>query len=327
MGLFGNNTPNNDNKNNQTIGEHITYDIDKMMESKINNVSGFDQLDITLKQNASIYTRAECQLIIDKTLTMFATIGGKGFVKAFYRSFSSGTFFINKISVSPDDPNNLNGPITGSGNVSIFSFLPGNILELKLKPGDSWCVHHNSFLACTTNISIYTGISLSIAITGNGLFYTKLENNTDKTGTAWLISYGGIVKKNINDNNNLRIHSGLFLACSLNIYSQIQVGLPSSIFSTIAGGQGIILDVSEVKKIEQDNIMYLQSGNLDEFLSFIAAAVTDKQIDAEIKTDAAVGLLDFAFSGGRSTNKRRFTKKNAIKPHKNFTLKRETTVL
>jgi len=51
-------------------------------------------------------------------------------------------------------------------------------------------------------------------------------------------------------------------------YGKLHVGLSSSVFSTIAGGLGIVMDFSGVQG-EKDDVLYLQTGNLDEFLSFI----------------------------------------------------------
>ena len=74
-----------------------------MITSNINNVSGFDHLEIELRGNAAIYTRAECQLIIDNNFTIEATLGGKGIISGVVRSFSTGTFFINKIFLKNED--------------------------------------------------------------------------------------------------------------------------------------------------------------------------------------------------------------------------------
>jgi len=247
--------------------EDIQYDPvekdDTTLQYKITEVSGFDQLDITLEGDGSIYTRAEAQMVMDKSLSIAATIGGKGIFKGLYRSFSTGTFFINKIS-----------PIDGGkGNVSLFSFIPGKIQEIVIEPGDSWCIHNNAFLACSENITLMTGISFQTTFTGNGAFYTKVVNESAKKGILWLIAYGGVQKRSLNAANNYYVHSGLFLAMKQSAYQDLQIGLSSSIFSTIAGGLGIVMDFSKVKGGSED-FLYLQTGNLDEFLSFIMNQIT-----------------------------------------------------
>lgn len=275
---------------NVNINYDPTVDTDKSLQYKITEVSGFDQLDITLEGGGGIYTRAEAQMIMDKSLAITATIGGKGIIKGLYRSFSTGTFFINKI-------NPIEG---GKGNVSLFSFIPGKIQDLVLKPNDSWCVHNNAFLACSENITVMTGVSFQTTFTGNGAFYTKITNESEKDGVVWLIAYGGVQKRAITDKNDFYVHSGLFLAMKQSHYEKLDVGLSSSVFSTIAGGLGIVMDFSKVQGGPED-FLYLQTGNLDEFLSFIM-----NQIVPPSSVDS--GFFSFFADGGskkRTTRRKR----------------------
>jgi uncharacterized protein (TIGR00266 family) len=295
FGFFRKNEKKNDKKiiGNTNIGYDPTVDADKSLQYKITEVSGFDQLDITLEGDGGIYTRAEAQMIMDKTLSVTATIGGKGIIKGLYRSFSTGTFFINKIKPENSDV---------SGNVSLFSFIPGKIQDIVLKPGDSWCIHNNAFLACSENITVMTGVSFQTTFTGNGAFYTKITNESGKDGIVWLIAYGGVQKRSIANNNNFYVHSGLFLAMKQSNYEKLQVGLSSTVFSTIAGGLGIVMDFSGVQGGE-DDVLYLQTGNLDEFLSFIT-----NQIVPPSSVDSS--FFNFISEGGskKRTTRRKRTK-------------------
>ena len=329
-------TPTENESNN------INYDINDLITSNINNVSGFDHLEIELRGNAAIYTRAECQLIIDNNFTIEATLGGKGIISGVVRSFSTGTFFINKIFLKNEDitggdipannsltpqplessspsplasPHLASEPLAeplvsspvqrpmSSGKLSIYSIIPGNIKEIVLKPKDSWCVRHSSFLACTENITVSTGLSFSTTLTGNGVFYTKIKNESDKNGIVWLTAYGGIVEKKLQDHNAFKVHSGLFLAMTESVYDKVKTTFASSIFSSIAGGQGIVMDFSETVPTETD-ILYLQSGNLDEFIELNVAASSE----ASAKADMISNIFGFDSSGGRKS-KNKFTKK------------------
>lgn len=272
-------------KNNATTNGNVAIAYDptqgREIQSVITNVSGFDQLDIQLSGQGAIYTRAECQLIMDKSLSVFATIGGKGIAKALYRSFASGTFFLNRIT--PID--------NGSGKLSIFSFIPGNIQKLDINIGEEWCIHHSAFLACTENITIETGVSFATTLTGNGTFYTKIKNVSQKLGTVWLVAYGGIAERKLNENKNFIVHSGLFLAVRRPVYDKLKIGLASTIFSSIAGGQGIVMDFSQTEPSNAD-VLYLQTGNLDEFLSFISNAVMNKEMHADMAESVVSGVID-----------------------------------
>ena len=364
-----------DNESNNMID----YDINNLITSNINNVSGFDHLEIELRGKSAIYTRAECQLIIDNNLTIKATLGGKGIVSGLVRSFSTGTFFINKIFLKENEDitggdkqfNNVENlqkdvnqsstelsknfpteepltsepltskPLTSSsvstplesssvstplesspvaepvaepvaapissGKLSIYSIIPGNIKEIVLKPNDSWCVHHSSFLACTENITVSTGLSFSTTLTGNGIFYTKIKNESEKNGIVWLTAYGGIVEKKIKEHNAFKVHSGLFLAMTESVYNNVKTTFATSIFSSIAGGQGIVMDFSETVPTEND-ILYLQSGNLDEFIE-LASSANNAATNTSSTLDFFSNFLQSSESSGGKKRKNKFTKK------------------
>ena len=245
------------------------------IESKITNISGFDHLDITIKEGDIIKTRAECQIVLDKKLKVEANVGGNGVMSGLWRSMSTGTIFMNNISYNSEPltvsgesvPEVKKGGATNQGKLSIYSIVPGNIKEIVIEPNGVWCIHNNSFLACSENINLTSGISLSTMVTGNGLFYTKVENTSDKSGKLWLVAYGGIVEKPLKENRDFLIHSGLFLAMKETVYNKISVNKAGTFFSAIAGGEGIMMDFSQT---DTDDILYLQSGNLDAFIEFIS---------------------------------------------------------
>ena len=377
MSIFGNLFTSN-KKDNKTVNEsnnNIDYEVNELITAEIKNISGFDSLEITIKGNAVLYTRAECQLVIDNSLEMKSTIGGKGIVSGFVRSLSTGTFFINKISVAnetsktpmtlfggranetnenestnlqilnepkglPNEgPNRLpnegpNGlPNEGpnrlpneepekekSGKVSIFSILPGNMKEMVLKPGESWCIHNSAFVCSTENIEVTTGASFSGFVSGNGIFYTKISNQSTKEGKVWLNAYGGIIEKKLIENKEFKLHSGLFLAMPESIYANIKTTLASSIFSTIASGQGIFIDFSKTTPTEND-ILYIQTGNFDELLalftppsSIVIDGITEGIADAD--TDAGIASEDVdvdvgGMSGGKQSRKQKKEKNNS----------------
>ena len=89
-------------------------------------------------------------------------------------------------------------------------------------------------------------------------------------GKVWLTAYGGIIERPLKDNRDFLVHSGLFLAMKNSVYEKISVNKAGSLFTAIAGGEGIMLDFS---KTDTDDILYLQSGNLNAFLDFIASSM------------------------------------------------------
>jgi uncharacterized protein (AIM24 family) len=148
-----------------------------------------------------------------------------------------------------------------------------------------------------------TGISFQTTFTGNGAFYTKIVNNSNVDGIVWLIAYGGVQERKLQENNNFYVHSGLFLAMKQSHYDKLQIGLASSIFSTIAGGVGIVMDFSEVTVDTKDTneIVYLQTGNLDEFLNFIMVQI----VQPSSNTNSFISLFSEGGSKKRITRRKR----------------------
>ena len=257
------------------------------IESKITNVSGFDHLDIIIKDGDIIKTRAECQIVLDKSLKVEANVGGKGVMSGLWRSISTGSIFMNNISYNSEilsvsgETVEKKGGAANQGTLSIYSIIPGNIKEIIIEPSGVWCIHNNSFLACTDNINLTSGISLSTAVTGNGLFYTKVENTSGVNGKVWLTAYGGIIERPLKDNRDFLVHSGLFLAMKNSVYEKISVNKAGSFFTAIAGGEGIMMDFSQT---DTDDIVYLQSGNLDAFLNFIGNSIPNNDMNLPLDT-------------------------------------------
>jgi uncharacterized protein (AIM24 family) len=350
----------------------IDYEVTDLISANIKNVSGFDHLEIEIKDGAAIYTRAECQLIIDNSLEMKASVGGKGIFSGFVRSLSTGTFFMNKISVAnantskpltffggrrtlneanevtanrvaplpnevaplpnevapnevapkevtPNEvtPNEVTtNEVTppNSGIVSIYSIIPGNIQQLDLKPGDEWCVHNSCFICSTENITVTSGISFSTFFTGNGLLFTTIRNDSNKNGMVWLSAYGGIIEKKLTEKKEFKVHSGLFLAMPKTIYNNVKTTLASSIISTIANGQGIFMDFSQTVPTDND-ILYLQSGNLDDFLNMVSPPSYSFSYNSDSGAAPDMGDTGGDTSGGY---KRRITKKSKKRTNKHL---------
>ena len=278
--------------------------------------SGFDQLDIIIYPGETIRTRAECQIIIDNNLKIEADTGGDGAASGLWQSMSTGTFFMNKISYMQSDASSspvpaesteegtdkqeetekqestdqkeIKGGAAEQGVLSIFSILPGKIKEIVIKPKTVWCIHHSTFLACTENITVSSGLSLSTEITGNGLFYTKAENSSETDGRIWLTAYGGVIERPLKDKRNFLVHSGLFLAIPNSVYEKISIKRAGSIFTSIAGGEGIMMDFSQT---DTDDIVYLQSGNVNAFLDFISSSVNSLPIDNGVESDNTINTI------------------------------------
>lgn len=277
--------------------EMSTIDYDHMSKdyivTNIKNVNGFGHLEIELKNEKSVvYAKSGCQMIIDNSMNLFASTGNNGIFNGILASFSTGTFFLNKVSLLPPQK---------SGKVSIYSVIPGTIQELIIEPGQTWCVNDITYLCSTENIIVESGISFSTFITGNGILYTRIKNKSKYKGKVWLNAWGGVINKNLTENKNFKIHSGLFLAMPESIYKKIKVKLASTIFSSIAGGQGIMMDFSETEPIPND-ILYLQN-NMHEFFEMISLHIIGPE-SSRSNVNVNFGNASNSGGGGGKNNKR-----------------------
>ena len=173
-------------------------------------------------------------------------------------------------------------PSPTSSNLSIFSIVPGKIQALMLAPNDEWCLHHHAFLACSENITIELAVSFKLSIQGNGTHVTKVRNLSNQPGLVWIISYGGIVEQSLED-NQFSIHSGLFLATKSANYNKAHIQFMGNRFEGIAGGEMIMLDFSKTEPAPGDKL-YLQTGNIDEYLQFMAKSMP-KNVNSRMGND------------------------------------------
>jgi len=251
----------------------------------VDATAGFDQLNVTLSGQQSIYVKAGMQMQMDDSLELKATLGNQGVLGAVYRGMSTGTVVQNHITVKD---------ATGSGTVSIFSFLPGNVHELTVTGEEEWAIHDACYVASTANILVESKLTLRGGITSNGLFKTvvRLRDGEKGPSKVWLFAYGGVrTKKN---DVPFRLHAGLFLAAKEKVYTEsarLALATPH-LGSALFSGLGIMLWFDGK---QPDEVVYLQSGNLDALRDFIEETAQVEDIKGDIKGDMMEMALDKVF--------------------------------
>ena len=173
---------------------------------------------------------------------------------------------------------------TDRGNVTLYTFLPGNIQELTVTGDDVWAIHHACYLASTDNVLVESNVSFAGFMSGNGLVYSKvrLADPTRGDGKVWLFAYGGVRTRPLD--TAFRAHAGLFLAMKEPLYLTTAPTLASShLASSAFSGMGILMSFQETP----DEVVHLQNGNLDALREFI-----QDQAPVPVAEVGAMALLD-----------------------------------
>jgi uncharacterized protein (TIGR00266 family) len=201
-----------------------TYHIPKY---KILNRPAFSMVEINLNKTNGVITQSGSMSYMDshvKTKTSSVT----GLLSGFLRSLATtSSMFMTEYS----------GTESKDNKVAFASFLPGDIVPIRLKPKQKIMISPTSLICYSNNLKINTKSRLKGILVGEGLFQTELENASDKDGMVWLASYGGYFKKVLKKGEAFNLHSGLFLCA----YSDISYGITmiGNFKTKLLSGQGI----------------------------------------------------------------------------------------
>ena len=195
--------------------------------------TGDESLDIYLGMNQTIIADKHSLLFMDGEAKFDTQLGS--FTKAIGRMFSGETAFLNYISGT--NPKKLQ-------RINLGMSIPGDVVYLPIEYGKKWRISKGAFLAGTSNTLISsitkTGFKDIIGgiFSGEGLILSELSSS-EGDASAWITTYGHIVKHTLKENEILFVNNNLFLAADSNIsYSMTRIGNLKSIFS---GGEVLVM--------------------------------------------------------------------------------------
>lgn len=212
----------------------MTYDIELR--------PSYSVLRCKLAKAEAIRAESGAMLAMDASMSIEATVQG-GLLQGLKRAFlTNESFFVTTITASEADSEVLLAPRT-----------PGDIEVITLKNED-YIVQGGSFLASTGDIVTDAKFSgWKGFVGGEGLFMIKVSG----TGTVFLSSFGGILRKEIAAGKRFMVDNGHIVAFSSDIqYTIDQVGAG---FSAITTGEGLAYC------FEGPGVVYLQTRNLKTF--------------------------------------------------------------
>ena len=236
----------------------INYKDDYIPNYKINFGPAFATLELDLKKKQSVFAEGGVYNRMDDSVEMkTSTRGGiwKGLKRAL---FTSNTLFLNTFTGLSSIENKL----------VLASHLPGDILPMRIEPGQSIVTCNHAFLGASHNIAPpdtrFRGKNMFL---GASMFLTelKVDKKYDNSGIAWISSYGPYKKISLKKGEIHLVDGGLFLCADGDV--RFKVVKPSAkqgyIKSTLLSGEGFSM------MFEGPCEFYVSGRNLRQFIHFI----------------------------------------------------------
>ena len=200
--------------------------------SKFWEESPFSFLRVILPPGKEIITESGAMASMDKGIDLDTEFNG-GFLKAIIiKLFGKETIFINTFKNESSQDQTL----------YLTQRAPGEIVAVDLK-GESLFIQPGAYIASTPGIKFslrWAGFSSWLA--REGLFRIQISGR----GRVWYGSFGAIIEKEVN--GEYIVDSGHLLSYPKNM--KLQIKLSGGIFSSIFGGEGLVLKLIGRGKIK-----------------------------------------------------------------------------
>lgn len=145
--------------------------------------------------------------------------------------------------------------------VKLAQYLPGDITDIELD-SELYYIQSGSYIANTPDIDTDTSTGgLSSVFGGEGLFFLEASGS----GRVFVGSYGGLIRKEIKENETYTVDSGHAVAWSENVeFTTQKIG---GLKQTLTSGEGLVM------RFQGPGVVYVQSRNYDDLISDIASKV------------------------------------------------------
>ena len=199
-------------------------------EYKIYHKPSNASIVMNIKEGQSVFANAGMMVWMDNKLKVDTQT--RGVFTALKRAFlTSDSFFLTSYS-----------GVSSKGNKICFApTMTGDIIEMKIKPGEKLLVASNGVVCCTDNIILDTRTRLRGIFVNEGAFLSELSVPKDSSqyGIAWLSAYGGIENISIPAGQTYKVDNGHFLSCAGKV--QYKIGTVGGIKSTLFSGEGLVM--------------------------------------------------------------------------------------
>lgn len=255
--------------------------------AEVVNLGGFDTLQFKMAPASSVVTNQETLAYMDGGLTTGATLGSDGIFGAFFRGITGASVLQNAVS----------NPTSNTLKMVLSPLLQGSIIQVDIKPGETWRFADKSFMACTPNLAVSGNVNIfsnfRMMFIGENLTYTTVSANQGTAGSVWVTAHGGIEKHELTMGTGstvpLFINNGCFLGMmdnngSVNFWNDyVSVGSANGLLSAMFTQLGWVMKIQDTTPPVRPGpikcVVLTQSlnpQNLEKYIASIARKIVEQ---------------------------------------------------
>ena len=234
---------------------------------------GFKTVNFTLKKDEKIRANGGVMNYMSSRIKIETTIGNS-YSDAFIRTMSGSTAFYNIFYNDTEKPSDITLSGVNPGNLGCF-FIP---------KGKRFNMASDTYICCTTNLTVSTNFKVGGLFTGYGLTYVDIEAK-DSDGLVWGASFGDVIEKVIEPGNGIKIDNGVLLGfeSNINFYTNT-VGSSIISKSSVFSGEGL---VSVIENNGNSDIkIFLQSRSKSTYIDYINTIVKPEKPLIKFKSNS-----------------------------------------
>jgi len=152
--------------------------------------------------------------------------------------------------------------------VCFSSDFPGDVISIKIRPGDKYVFNTSSFLCATVNLNFGILVRLRNIFGGGDVVLKTASLKEGDAGMLWLKADGGYEKVVIESGKTMRIHNNLFCVAKAECKYEL-TGL-GGFKSSLLSGEGIIM------KFKGPCEIYIHSRNNEKFIQILKSIIKSK---------------------------------------------------
>jgi uncharacterized protein (TIGR00266 family) len=212
------------------------------------------------------------------SLTLKKPKKGGGIFGKIMKSLSGESFFSSYF---------VGGEDAKGAVLALSTPLPGDIIALPIKAGETWTLSAGSFLAASSNIKVSGSLKFKgIFSWGNdeGMFRTTVTA-AETNGVVFVESYGHIEKHVLKTGQTLKVDNEGFLACIKGTdYTLAKAG--KSIIGSWFSSEGLVMS------FKGPCILYTQSKGVKQLADVLGNAIGNKQGRNSSMFNTAMNVID-----------------------------------
>ncbi len=209
---------------------------------------GSEYLELYLKKNDKIIADKHSLVTMTTGIESVSKMGS--FIKGIARSFAGEYSFMTHFTGLSSTPQKITLSLPANGD----------IIHLRLRNGEEWKLSKFVFLASTSNVEISATLNVRGLVSEEGIALTSIKAiNGD--ADIWLSAYGHVEKHELNNNEDILIKPGNFLAAPISCSHTVEKN--NSIIGALSGSDLFAI------KFKGPCVVYTHSGNVQSFITLL----------------------------------------------------------